>query len=75
MPLLNGIFHTAFGRVDINRGAIFDRGQYPPNHKLLSHPDIQKAKAITKAVELNLSKGSAADVVDTIILKRSQWGY
>ena len=41
MPLLNTIFHKAFGRVEGNRKTVADRGWYPPNQKLLEHPSLQ----------------------------------
>ena len=40
MPLLNCIFEKSYGRVESNLRAISDRGQNPPNRKILDHPDL-----------------------------------
>ena len=41
MPLLNTVFHKAFGRIKGNQKAVADQGWYPPNRKLLEHPSLQ----------------------------------
>ena len=38
MPILNKIFHKAYGSVVHNQKAVADRGWCPPNRKLLEHP-------------------------------------
>ena len=72
MPILNKIFPIAFGRVDKNRKAASERGWYPPNRKLLDHPELEKAKKIPSQgdVQVNTDNGMGASVLDTIIQQR-----
>jgi hypothetical protein len=42
MPLLNIIFHKAYGNVANNKTAVSVQGWYPPNMKLLKHPSLCK---------------------------------
>ena len=37
MPILNKIFHKAFGNLAGNKKAIADQGWFPPTRKLLEH--------------------------------------
>ena len=40
IPLVNKIFHKAYGNVPANKKAVADRGWYPANRKLLEHPSL-----------------------------------
>jgi hypothetical protein len=82
MPCIFKAWNCSFDRVPSNQGAISDRGWFPPNRKLLSHPDLKQKPAQTieedqsnsqsmavpfDATDLNFDSGSAATVLESII--------
>ena len=69
MTILNKIFPIAFGRIDKNRKAASERGWYPPNRKLLDHPELEQANKILSQgdVQFNTDNVKCASVLDTII--------
>ncbi len=80
IPIINKIFHRAFGRVASNQRAISHRGWGPLNRKLLEHPHLVLQKISDKCSHqsshklsgLNIinAEGVAASVLDRIVRER-----
>jgi hypothetical protein len=51
MPCIVKAWNCSFNRVVSNQGAISDRGWFPPNRKLLSHPDLKQKPAAAAATD------------------------
>jgi hypothetical protein len=73
MPILNKVIHTAFGRKEKNLNASADRGWFPANRKLLSHPDFQEketaASSTSEAASAATSEGSSSTTTPILNLQ------
>jgi hypothetical protein len=58
IPILNKILNTAYGRKDKNLNASSDRGWFPPNRKLLSHPDFEEKETASSSATLSAATAS-----------------
>ncbi len=80
IPLLNKVFHKAFGRVEVNQRAISDRGWGPLNRKLLEHPHLVSDKSfennssqssnVLSGLNISNAEGVAGLVLDRIVRER-----
>ncbi len=80
IPLLNKVFHKAFGRVEVNQRAISDRGWGPLNRKLLEHPHLvsdnsfenNSSQSSNVLLGLNIAnaEGMAGLVLDRFVKER-----
>ena len=70
IPILNKIFPIAFGRIKKNKNACSDRGWFPPNRKLLGHPELHKCEKLPSKMDVNTTNGMVASILDAII---QQW--
>jgi hypothetical protein len=83
VPMMNRIWDGSFGRELTNKQATSDRGWYPPNRKLQSHPELlpdnntnsnqsevtnsQPPSSSSEPSQLNLTSGFSSTVMDTIL--------
>ena len=73
IPLVNKIFHKAFGNQAASKTAIAERGWFPPNRVLLNHTSLQQDNEEASASKrVNTEEGFLSATLDKLLDDRSR---
>jgi hypothetical protein len=65
IPIVNYCWQQSFARVEGNMKAILERGWYPSNKALLTHPDVLRTKRNDTISELEVDTSTTTDGTNT----------